>query len=54
LQFLDQQIGQLDQEMAMLLNQHQDAVTRLAEVPGLGVDSAQQISYLVKPTSSPE
>jgi hypothetical protein len=26
LQFLDQQIGQLDQEMAMLLNQHQDAV----------------------------
>ena len=41
LQFLDQQIGQLDQEMAMLLNQHQDAVTRLAEVPGLGVDSAQ-------------
>jgi hypothetical protein len=31
LQFLDQQIGQLDQEMAMLLNQHQDAVTRLAE-----------------------
>jgi hypothetical protein len=26
LQFLDQQIGQLDQEMAMLLNPHQDAV----------------------------
>ena len=43
LQFLEQQIGQLDQEMAMLLNQHQDAVKRLAEVPGLGADSAQQI-----------
>ena len=43
LQFLERQISQLDQEMASLLNQHQDAVERLAEVPGLGVDSAQQI-----------
>jgi transposase len=52
LQFLDQQIGQLDQEMAMLLNQHQDAVTRLAEVPGLGVDSAQQIIAEVGATAA--
>jgi transposase len=29
--------------MASLLREHQDAVQRLAEVPGLGVDSAQQI-----------
>jgi len=29
--------------MATLLSHHQDAVKRLAEVPGLGVDSAQQI-----------
>ena len=43
LQFVEQQIGQLDQEMASLLRQHQDAVERLAVVPGLGVDSAQQI-----------
>ncbi len=43
LQFLEQQIGKLDQEMASLLRQHQDAVERLAEVPGLGADSAQQI-----------
>jgi transposase len=43
LQFLEQQIGQLDQGMASLLRPHQDAVERLAEVPGLGVDSAQQI-----------
>src|SRR2546426_10282929 len=42
LQLIDQQVGQLDQEMATLLSQHQ-AVERLAEVPGLGVDSAQQI-----------
>src|SRR5438094_1539527 len=29
--------------MATLLSRHQDAVEHLAEVPGLGVDSAQQI-----------
>src|SRR5215475_11207878 len=43
LYLIEQQIGQLDQEIASLLRQHQDAVERLAEVPGLGVDSAQQI-----------
>ena len=43
LQLIEQQIGKLDQEMACLLSQHQDAVQRLAEIPGLGPDSAQQI-----------
>ena len=43
LQLIDQQVGQLDKEMATLLSQHQAAVERLAELPGLGVDSAQQI-----------
>jgi len=38
-QFLEQQMGQVDQELASLLHPHQDAVQRLAEVPGLGVDS---------------
>jgi transposase len=52
LQFLEQQIGQLDQEIASLLRQHQDAVERLAEVPGLGVDSAQQIIAEVGPTAA--
>jgi transposase len=52
LQFLEQQIGQLDQEMACLLHPHQDAVQRLAEVPGLGVDSAQQIIAEVGPTAA--
>jgi Transposase IS116/IS110/IS902 family len=33
----------VDHEMASLLSQHQDAVQRLAEVPGLGADSVQQI-----------
>jgi transposase len=52
LQLIDEQIGQLDQEMASLLRAHQDAVQRLAEVPGLGVDSAQQIIAEVGPTAA--
>jgi transposase len=43
LELLEEQMGQLDQEMAALLRPYQDQVQRLAEVPGLGVDSAQQI-----------
>ena len=43
LELIEQQIDQLDREIASLLGQHQDAVERLAEVPGLGVDSAQQM-----------
>jgi transposase len=43
LRLIEKQIGQLDQEIAALLRTHQDQVQRLAEVPGLGVDSAQQI-----------
>ena len=52
LQFLEEQICQLDQELAPLLHPHQDAVQRLAEVPGLGVDSAQQIIAEVGPTAA--
>jgi transposase len=52
LQFIEQQIGKLDQEMASLLSQHQDAVQRLAEVPGLGPDSAQQIVAEVGATAA--
>jgi transposase len=49
---MEEQTGQLDHEMANLLSQHQDAVQRLAEVPGLGVDSAQQIIAEVGPTAA--
>jgi transposase len=52
LRLIDEQIGQLDREMANLLSQHQDAVARLAEVPGLGVDSAQQIIAEVGATAA--
>jgi len=49
---VEQQIGQLDQEIASLLQEHQDAVERLAEVPGLGVDSAHQIIAEVGPKAA--
>src|SRR5256885_1335881 len=52
MQLIDQQGGRLDQEMATLLGQHQAAVERLAEVPGLGVDSAQQIIAEVGATAA--
>jgi transposase len=43
LELLERHMRQLDQELSALLKPHQQAVERLAEVPGLGVDSAQQI-----------
>src|ERR1700694_481561 len=52
LNFLEQKIDKLDQELATLLHPHQDAVERLEEVPGLGVDSAQQIIAEVGPTAA--
>lgn len=52
LQFLELQIVKLEQEMASLLSQHHEAVQRLAEVPGLGVDSAQQIIAEVGATAA--
>jgi transposase len=52
LRIINEQIGHLDQEMASLLVAHHDAVQRLAEVPGLGVDSAQQIIAEVGATAA--
>ena len=43
LQLIDQQMEQLNRMIAVAMKPHQDAVMRLAEVPGFGVDSAQQI-----------
>src|SRR5215472_244771 len=43
LQLLEKQRNQIEQEMAEGLRPRQDSVQRLAEVPGLGADSAQQI-----------
>ena len=52
LRLLEEQIDRLDRELAGLLGPHQPAVERLAEVPGLGVDSAQQIIAEVGPTAA--
>jgi transposase len=52
LKLIEEQVDKLDQEMATLLSAHHDVVQRLAEVPGLGVDSAQQIIAEVGPTAA--
>ncbi len=49
---IEDHLGQLDQQMADLLTAHHDAVQCLAEVPGLGVDSAQQINAAVGATAA--
>lgn len=43
LELLDEQIEKLDQMAATAMKKHEEAVKRLAEVPGLGAISAQQI-----------
>ena len=49
---IEEQIQRLDLEMAGQIRPHRDAVQRLAEVPGLGVDSAQQMIAEVGPTAA--
>ena len=43
LQLIDRQIEKLNGLIAQAMKPHQETVIRLAEVPGLGVDSAQQV-----------
>jgi transposase len=52
LQLLERQLDQVDQELATLLSPYQDQVQRLAEVPGLGADSAQQVIAEVGATAA--
>ena len=52
LRLLDEQITKLNSLIAKVMKAHQDTVIRLAEVPGLGVDSAQQIISEVGLTAS--
>ena len=52
LELIDKHISRLDQEMADLLRPYQEQVQRLAEVPGLGPDSAQQIMAEVGATAA--
>jgi transposase len=52
LQLIEEQITTLQQSLSQALRPYQDAVMRLAEVPGYGVDSAQQIIAEVGPTAA--
>jgi transposase len=52
LEVIETHMQQLDEELAGLLREHQDAVQRLAAAPGLGVDSAQQIIAEVGPRAA--
>jgi transposase len=49
---LERHMDQLGQELSILLQPYQPALERLAEVPGLGVDSAQQIVAEVGATAA--
>ena len=49
---MEEQIEQLDREALGLLQQYQEAVLRVAEVPGFGVDSAVQMIAEVGPEAA--
>lgn len=49
LELLDKQILQLDQMTARCMGQYEEAVIRLAQVPGFGADSAQQLIAEIGP-----
>jgi transposase len=52
LQWIEAHIEKLEQEAMGLLQEHQDAVRRVAEVPGFGVDSALQMIAEVGPKAA--
>lgn len=52
LDLIETQMESLDQMIAEAMKGHQDSVVRLAELPGLGVDSAQQIIAEIGPKAA--
>ena len=52
LDLIDRQMEELQQSLAGELRTHQEAVTRLAAVPGLGADSAHQIIAEIGPQAA--
>jgi transposase len=52
LELIDRQIAELDQAIAEALRPFHEAVQRLAEVPGYGVDSAHQVIAEVGPQAA--
>jgi transposase len=51
LDLIESQMATLEKSIAEALQSHQDAVTRLVEIPGIGVDSAQQIIAEIGPAA---
>jgi transposase len=49
---IERQIATLHQQIASALRPHQEAVMRLAQVPGYGLDSAQQVIAEVGPAAA--
>ena len=52
LELLETQMASLDQLIAAALTAHHAAITRLAELPGIGVDAAQQTIAEIGPTAA--
>jgi transposase len=52
LELIESQMDALDKDIAEVLRDHQDAVTRLGEAPGLGVESAHQIIAEIGPQAA--
>jgi transposase len=52
LELIESQVHQLEQLIAEAMQAHSEAIARLAELPGLGVDSAQQILAQIGPQAS--
>lgn len=51
LDLIESQMATLEQNVASALQAHQEAIARLVEMPGLGVDSAQQIIAEIGPNA---
>jgi transposase len=52
LDLVESQMASLDKMIAEAMKAHQDAIVRLAELPGLGIDSAQQIIAEIGPRAA--
>ena len=52
LRLIDEQVGSLNALLAQAMNAHRETVLRLAQVPGFGIDSAQQVIAEVGATAA--
>jgi transposase len=52
LDLIESQLTKLERMIAESMKAHEDAIVKLAELPGLGVDSAQQIIAEIGPTAA--